>query len=185
MIRQFICSGLFFILCASAHAAEHSSLGAVNFGTCVNDSKLGKEKQASFEALKKQMSSLLEEKEKQLNTLAAKFNDPEQMDSLSPEQEEELKNQFRTLNEEMNQFQNQYYQVLNQKNMQIVQTIAESITAASAKVAAEKKLSAVFNKEALFYMAPAMDITPAVIAEMDTNFETSAKEEASASKTKK
>ncbi len=39
----------------SAEAAQN--FGIVNFGTCVSDSKLGKQEQASFESLKKQMTS--------------------------------------------------------------------------------------------------------------------------------
>ena len=60
------------------------------------------------------MASLLEDTEKQINELATKFNDPEFLDALSPEAEEELKNKFRSLNEDLNRYQNQYYQVLNQ-----------------------------------------------------------------------
>lgn len=47
-------------------AAQASSLkiGVVNFKRCVETSKLGKLEQANFEALKKQMESVLGEKEK-------------------------------------------------------------------------------------------------------------------------
>lgn len=158
-------------LSAAAISAEPpSNFGIVNFGTCVSDSKLGKQEQASFEALKKQMSTLLEDTEKQLNELATKFNDPEYIDGLSPEAEGDLKNKFRTLNEELGRYQNQYYQVMNQANMRIVQTLSTSITTASEKVAKDKKLDMVANKDAFFYYTPAKDVTPLVIAEMDKNF---------------
>jgi outer membrane protein len=155
----------------AAFSAEPTpNFGIVNFATCVSDSKLGKQEQASFESLKKQMTTLLEDTEKQINELAAKFNDPEYLDGLSPAAEEELKTKFRTLNEEMGRYQNQYYQVMNQANMRIVQTLGASINTASEKVAREKKLGMVVNKDACFYYIPSLDITQAVITEMDKNF---------------
>jgi outer membrane protein len=168
-------------LTTAAFSAETaSSFGIVNFGSCVSDSKLGKQEQASFESLKKQMSSLLEETEKQLNDLSTKFNDPEYLDGLSPEAEEELKIKFRTLNEELSRYQNQYYQVMNQANMRIMQTLANSINVASEKVAKEKKLSMVVNKDACFYFTPALDVTNLIVAEMDKNFAQESKKQAAA-----
>ena len=154
------------------------NFGIVNFGNCVSDSKLGKQEQASFDALKKQMATLLEDTEKQLNDLAAKFNDPEYLDGLSPEAEEDLKNKFRTLNEELSRYQNQYYQVMNQANMRIVQTLSTSINAASERVAKDKKLTMVVNKDACFYYTPALDVTNFVVTEMDKNFAQESKKQA-------
>jgi outer membrane protein len=126
------------------------------------------------------MASLLEDTEKQINELATKFNDPEFLDSLSPEAEEELKNKFRSLNEDLNRYQNQYYQVLNQSNMKIMQTLSNSINTASEKVAKEKKLSLIVNKEACFFTSATLDVTPFVVTEMDKNYEQLAKQQPSA-----
>ena len=123
------------------------------------------------------MASLLEDTEKQLGDLTAKFNDPEYLDGLSPEAEEELKNKFRTLNEELGRYQNQYYQVMNQANMRIVQTISTGINSASEKVAKDKKLNMVVNKDACFFYAPTLDVTNLIIAEMDKNFATDSKKD--------
>jgi outer membrane protein len=161
----------FAALNGAASDANKGQVAIVNFASCMTESKLGKKEQASFETLKKQMASLLEDTEKQLTDLSAKFNDPEYMDGLSPEAEEELKNKARTLNEEMNRYQNQYYQVLNQANMKIIQNMSSVIQAASEKVAKEKQLSMVVNKEACFFYNPALDVTAFVIGEMDKDFE--------------
>lgn len=166
-------------LASTAFTADAApSFGIVNFGACVSDSKLGKQEQASFESLKKQMTTLLEDTEKQLNDMAAKFNDPEYLDGLSPEAEEDLKTKFRTLNEELGRYQNQYYQVMNQANMRIVQTISGSINAAAEKVASAKKLSMVVNKDACFYYVPGLDITSMVVAEMDKTYAQDSKKQA-------
>jgi outer membrane protein len=165
----------------SAHAfTADAGVGVVNFTTCVTDSKIGKQEQASFESLKNQMGSLLQETEKQLTEISQKFNDPEYMDGLSPEAEEEMKNKFRTLSEEMNRYQNQYYQVLNQANMRIMQSMNTTINTAAEKVAKDKHLTMVINKEACFFYSPQLEVTPLVIAEMDKNFEQDAKTQAAA-----
>jgi outer membrane protein len=169
-------------LSAGAFAAPEtqSPVGIVNFSTCIAESKLGKQEQASFESLKNQMSSLLQDTEKQLNEISTKFNDPEYLDGLSPEAEEELKTKFRTLNDELSRYQNQYYQVLNQANMRIIQTISGNINTAAEKVAKEKKLSMVMNKDACFFYAPQLEITSFVISEMDKGFDKEAKLSAAA-----
>ncbi|MBS3904547.1 MAG: OmpH family outer membrane protein [Simkania sp.] len=170
MNRRFFLSLLTSLgLTASAFAAE-SNIGVVNFGSCVTDSKLGKQEQAAFESLKKQMSTLLEDTEKQLQDLSAKFNDQEYLDGLSPEAEQEHKIKFEALNQDMQRYQNQYYQVLNQANMRIIQSIGSSIAQASEKIAKDKKLTMVVNKEACFFFAPTLEVTSDVIAEMDKTF---------------
>lgn len=176
-----ICLGLSTAPLAAATSTQ-PSVGIVNFSQCLSDSKLGKQEQASFEALKKQMTTLLEDTEKQLGELTAKFNDPEYMDGLSPEAEDELKAKFRSLNEEMNRHQQQYYQVLNQANMKIVQNLGMTIQQAAERVAKDKHLTMVINKEACFFYAPTFDVTNFVIAEMDKNFEQESSKKQVASK---
>lgn len=174
MICKFLFSTLaIFGLCTTGFAATEAkpAVGVVNFANCMTDSKLGQQEQKSFESLKAQMTSLMEDTEKQLNELAAKFNDSEYMDGLSPEAEDEMKTKYRTLNEEMGRYQNQFYQVMQQANMKIMQTLASNIQQASEKVAEEKKLTMVMNKEACFFSAPTLDVTNLVIAEMDKSFE--------------
>jgi outer membrane protein len=180
MKKKYVLSSLILLALSTSAFAAPTSYGVVNFANCITESKLGKQEQGSFEVLKKQMSAHLEETEKQLSDLSTKFNDPDYLDGLSPEAEEELKTKFRTLNDELNRTQNQYYQVLNQANMRIVQSISVQINSASEKVAKEKKLSMVLNKEACFYYSPELEVTPLVIAEMDKAFEAEMKKEATA-----
>ncbi len=158
-------------------SAPAQTAGVVNFATCISDSKYGKQEQASFESLKQQMTSVLENAEKQLTDISTKLNDPEFMDGLSPEGEEELKVRFHTLNEEMQRNQNQYYQVLNQANMRIIQGLNFKINQAAEKVAKDKKLKMIVNKEACFYCADDLDVTPFIITEMDKSFDEEAKKQ--------
>jgi len=178
MFRKTIFSVLAILaLCVTGHAASEakSSVGVVNFSTCMTESKVGQQEQASFESLNKQMSSLLEDTEKQINEIAGKFNDPEYMDGLSPEAEEELKMKYQTLSEEMGRYQNQRYQVLQQANMKIVQGLGAKIQEAAQIVAGKQKLNMVMNKEACFFVTPTLDVTQLVIAEMDKIFDQESK----------
>jgi outer membrane protein len=152
-------------------------IGVVNFATCVTDSKYGQQEQNAFEAMKKQMSSLMEDTEKQLREITEKLQDKDYLDGLSPEAEQELKNKYNTLSDEMQRYQQQFYQVLQQTNYKLVQNIGTQIGTASEKVAAAKGINAVINKEACFYYLPSLDITSDVIKEMDKVFEADAKKQ--------
>ena len=145
--------------------------GIVNFPTCVTESKYGKQEQESFEKLREQMTTLMTDNEKQLNDIATKFNDPEFVDSLSPEAEQELKAKFQTLSEELNRYQQQYMQVMQQANMQLMQTMNGRVQTASKVIAKKRKLPMVVREEACFHYDPSFDITKSVIAEMDKSFD--------------
>ncbi len=171
------CKKWLFLTCLAAgslSAAEH--VGVVNFTDCVTNSKVGQEEQSRFEGMKKQLGSHLEQTEKEMNDLASKLNDPEYLDGLSPEAEKDLKEKIARLNEEFSRYQNQYYQVLNQANMKVVQLLSSKVNAASEVIAKEKKLNLVLHKDVCFYYSSSLDITTDVIACMDKNYEQEKKE---------
>lgn len=154
------------------------SSGIVNFSTCVAESKYGKHEQEQLENIRKQWSSLIEETEKELKDLSAKFEDKDYMDGLSPEAETEMKTKYQTLSEDLNKYQNQLYQVLQQANYFFIQRMASAIAKASQTIAEQKSMDTVLNKEACFFHKSDMDITTLVIKEMDKNFEADAKSKA-------
>lgn len=143
----------------------------VNFKQCVDQSKLGKEEQSNFEAMKGYIEKSLEEKEKVLTELSNKLSDADYLDSLSPETETELKRKFRQQSQDFSQLQGQYYQTLSQLNMKIVQKLQEAVMEASKAVAEEKNLDYVLNDDSVFYYHKRNDISDAVIAKMDHIFE--------------
>jgi outer membrane protein len=150
--------------------AQDQKIGVVNFKAVVEKSKAGKKEQQNFEMMKKQMESVLEEKEKTMSDIANKLNDPDYLDSLSPEAEAEIKHKFRSLSQEMQQHQNQYYQILNQANFQVIQKLGESISDAAKVVAKDKKLDLVLNQEMSFYHADSLNISEEVVKVMDQQF---------------
>lgn len=166
-----------FLSVGSAFATEKSpKIGVVNFTKCITESKYGMREQESFDSLKNQMTSVLQEVESQLKDLSAKFQDPEYLDSLSPEAEKELKNQFQGLSEEMNRHQAQYYQIMNQAQMKLVQSVTGYIHTASKHVAKKNNIGTIINKDALYYFKDADDVTSLIITEMNKDFDLQNKE---------
>ena len=170
-MRKFLSLATAAVVLASASALAADSIGVVNFTTCITDSKSGKKEQENMENIRKQMSSLIEDTEKELRDISGRFEDTEYLDSLSPKAEEELKSKFQSLQEDLSRYQNQFYQVLNHANYQMIQKMSSNIAKAAEKVAREKKLEYVMNKEACFYIRPDLEVTTQVISEMDKNFE--------------
>lgn len=157
---------------SQAHASPDApKIRVVNFKSCIEKSKQGKQEQASFESLKKQMETTLADKEKTLNDMATKFEDPDYLDSLSADAETELKRKFRKLNQEYTQLQSQYMQALQQTNFKVIQKLTEVVTKASATVAKQENLDVILNDESTFFASPDMDISNKVVAAMDQLFE--------------
>lgn len=151
--------------------AKDSSYGIVNFSACMTESKYGQQEQKAFNKLREQMNSLITDIEKQLNEIATKFQDPDFVDRLSPEAEQEMKARFQSLNEELNHTQNQYLQIMQEKNMEVMRTMDHHVLNASEIVAKKRDLLLVLRKEACFFYKPSLDITSPVIEEMNKNYD--------------
>ncbi|MEI6242161.1 MAG: OmpH family outer membrane protein [Chlamydiota bacterium] len=160
-----------FLAVAFCGTCFAESSGIVNFASCIMESKYGKQEQEQLEKIKKQWSSLIEETEKELKSLSAKLEDQNYLDGLSPAATEELKVKQRTLGDDLGKYQSQLYQILNQANYGLIQKMFGRIAESSEKVAAQKKLDMVINKEACFFYKPTMDITKDVVTDMDKNFD--------------
>jgi len=174
MRKQLFSAAALFALMAGpaiAFADEAPVIGVVNFSNCITDSKAGRKEQENMENLRKQMASLIENTEKELREISSKFEDTEYLDSLSPKAEEELKVKHQTLQEDLGRYQQQFYQVLQHAQYQMVQKMSTSIATAAEKIANEKKLDYVMNREACFYIRPDLDVTGLVVAEMDKSYE--------------
>jgi outer membrane protein len=179
------------LICGSSlHAASQaksdikqevkSEIGIVNFTNCITESKVGKKEQESLESIKNQMTTLIKDIENQLNDISAKFSDPDYLDGLTPEGENEQKMKFQALKEEYDRYQNQFYQVMQQANMKLVQTVSSFVNSATDKIAQNKNLSLVVNKDACFSFKESFDITQDVIQEMDKVFDEMEKQTAKA-----
>lgn len=165
---------LIALTCASLCAAEQK-VGVVNFNNCITESKLGKQEQNAFETMRKQFITLVEDTSKQLQEVSDKLQDKDYLDGLSKEGEEALHTKIGQLQEELNRYQQQYYQFMEQGRYKIMQTVVGGINGAAEELATSKGFTVLLNKEACFYSAPALDITEDVIDTMNKNFDEVAK----------
>lgn len=175
---------------ASKEVAAQSKTGAARFGVvntkkCLEDSKLGKQEQANFEKMKKQMESVLQERESELMEIEAKLDDEDYMDSISDEAAAELRRKKRQIRTDGTQLQNQYMQSLQKANMQIIQKLTDTMNKASKKIAEKtgaEGFDAIFTDEAFTFYSPALDVSNQVIEEMNKIFDEEQKEKASKSR---
>jgi outer membrane protein len=170
MRKSLLLSATLLSLTAGASLSA-DSIGIVNFANCAHKSKIGLKEQENAETLRKQLSSSMENIEKDLKEMATKFEDTEYLDSLSPKAEEELKGRFAAKQEELGRCQNQFYQILQGAHQQMIYRIHSNISQAAEKVAQEKDLDYVVNAEACFYVRPDLEVTDLVIGEMDKAFD--------------
>lgn len=155
----------------SSSSESTSKIGFVNFRRSVEESKLGKQQQSSFEGLQSQMETSLMEMQKSLNEITTKLSDEDYLDGLSPDAENELKHKYRALSQELSRTQGQYVQTLQDANLKIIQQISTEVAEAAKEVAKAKSLDLVVNEEATFFHKPSLDLTSEVIAFMDAKFE--------------
>ena len=152
-------------------------VGLVNFTTCLKESDFGKKEQENFNQIKIKMETAVKDIEAQMTDTMKKLQDADYLDGLNPKAEEDLKVKFQSLQEEMGKYQSQFYQVLQQANMQMIQAISTEINEASSKVASKENIQLIINKDAAFYSIDSLDITKNVITEMNNEFASLEKEE--------
>ncbi len=151
--------------------ADDSKIGVVDFRRCVLESELGKREQEAFESMRLELSNLMLDTGKQIEEIEKKLEDADYMDTINSEEEKRLKENIAQLNEEMNRYNQQYYQFLNQGSNRVIQSIAKNVNSASEKYARQKGFSLVLNSEVLFYSSPSLDITQHIISEMDKDLD--------------
>ncbi len=158
---------------ASAAATAKSTLkiGVANFRKCIEESKKGKQETAALESMQSQMESALQDLQKQLTEVSAKLNDPDYLDGVKPEAENELKHKYRSLGQEYQTMQQQFVQALQQANMKVIQSLAELVSTTAKEVAQSKQLDLVINEEAAFYYSPSLDVSEEIVARLNKKFD--------------
>ena len=198
MRLRFITSLACFLclVCGSVHATDSTAvstgtsteatrplkIAVVNFRKAVEASKQGKQHQASFESMKTQMETLLQQKEKTLTELNNKLTDGDYLDGLTKEAENELKHKFRTQTQEYAQAQQQFMQTLQQANLKIVEMMSNDVTKAATEIARVQGIDIVLNEESVFFYSPKIDITDAVVVEMNKVYDIEQKKRDEAAK---
>lgn len=157
-----------------------NKIGVVSFANCIQESKYGKQEQSTVKALQNQITSLIEDTEKQLQEIATKLNDAEYIDTLSPEGEQELKIKFQNHQEDLQRYQQQYYQFINQANYKVMQTMHFHIKNAAKIVSAKLKLDYVLDENSVICNNAGVEVTNEIIQELDMLFEKEEKDKSTA-----
>ncbi len=168
IITLIVCSLTGGSLLCAKEAPAHGAV--VDFTTCLTQSKYGKQEQENFESLRKQITSVMQETEKQIKEISDKLEDEDYMDTLSPTAEKELTLKRDSLLQDMNRYQNELYQTLSQAHYIIQQKLHANVSKAAEKIAKENNYPFVISKDSCFYYNPNMEITDNVLSEMDRNY---------------
>ena len=160
-----------------ADESTQYSVGVVNFRKCAESSKQGKEEIAALEETKKQISKFRDGKVEELESIVAKLQDPDFIDSIAEEEESKLKERFQHLNQELSQFENQYFQMLHQASAEFEKSISVSINEASKSVANDQGLSLIVRNDICSFYGDSLDVTNEVVAIMDNDFVPSVKKD--------
>ncbi len=169
---------LFILTCFAAtyaQAKENWPVGTVDLEKCVTESKTGQEEQKKVKETESQMQTLLKDRQKELEKITHQLNDPDFVDSLSPEAEKELTAQYQKLSEEYGLYQNQLLQVMQQTNMQFYETMLKHVKKAATTVSKEHKMPFIIRKDLCLSFPSSADITPQIVAAMDRAFDANQK----------
>ncbi len=170
------------VLVSGSADAKEFKCGYVNFQMCLEQSKPGKTERQNFESLKNQMQQTLEATSAELESLAKQIQDPNYLDSLSPTAEDELREKFSQLSQEFSRYQSQYYQLLNQANYKMFQSLHQKVSAAADHVREKDDLAFILNEESTFSVSPSLDVTSKVVVEMDRLYDLEHTEESTSQK---
>lgn len=183
-VTKFLKNTLFatVLLGSTVFAAEN--VGVVNLATCFEKSYIGKEEAARFDALRKDMVSMIETKQKEFQEIQEKLNDPSYLDSLSPQAEGDLRAQADNLAQELSLMGNQTEQALQQAYGKMIQSVQAEVNKAAEYIAREKNLDFILNEQSCFYFKKPTDVTALVVQELNRHFqpEVAKKEEIGAKK---
>jgi outer membrane protein len=155
------------ILSVLAATTAHADFGYVDFSRVLQNSSRAKQEEKSLQALQKELEDQVTKVEKEITQLAERLQDPDYIDSLSQEAEQEQKARLRMMTEDRMRLIQQVTQRFQQAQQQILQTLGGMVAQASAEVAKTKRLNGVLNREAFFFADPAMDCTDAVTTLLD------------------
>jgi outer membrane protein len=155
------------ILSVGLSASLSAEIGFVDFGRVLQTSSKAKAEEKQLQSLQKELEDQVNKVEKEVNGLAEKLQNPDYVDSLSQEAEQDQRNKLRMMAEErMRLIQNVTGQY-QQAQQRFYQQVGMMVAKASAELATTRKLDAVLNREALFYADPKIDCTDEIIKLMD------------------
>ena len=148
-----------------------------DFRRCFMESDLGKREQERLQDMQQQMEKSIQDLSAQIKEVQEKLANEDTLDSMSEEAVANLKKEQETLMGEMQRYQMQFPQIIQQAQSQSIFAVREKANKAAKELAQEKKYSAVLNEEQAFFFEEKLDVTDQVISKLNAQFEKDQKEE--------
>lgn len=165
-------------LLASPLSAKASANTArfVDFRKCFLESNFGKQEQERFQEMQTQMEKSIKDLTAQLTEVQEKLNDEDVRDALSKKAEEELQEKQNTLTAELQRYQMQFPQILQQAQSQSFYMVREKAKNAATELATEKKLGCILSEDQAFFYKAELDVTAQVIEKLNKLYEKESQE---------
>jgi outer membrane protein len=146
-----------------------------DFAKCYEKSKIGVAKNKEMKELNEKLSTQFEEAHKKFKELDTKLADNNFLDSISPEEEQNLRKEKEMVQQQLGAFQMQFQEMLQQAQNKTIHELVQYVNNAAKVIAGEKKSPLVINKDTVFYYDPSLDYTNLIIDQMDKEYETETK----------
>lgn len=168
-----------------AYAANvNHKMGIVSFEKVVDSSDFMKAQINTLEAMQTQDSAMLEQKQAELDDIAAKLDDPDYRDGLSPEAEQELIEKQGHLAEELQFYEYQRGQTYRQAGAKIQMKLLSQIEEVCQQIAKTDSYSMIFMDNGVMYYDPSLDISEIVVKKVNELYQKQKVEEEASLKSK-
>ena len=131
------------------------------------ESEFGKGEQENFKTMQSQMEKSIGEISEQLKKEQDELSNPDITDALTVEALDEKKAKVQTRAGELQRYQMQFPQILQQAQNQSFYTFREKVKEAASELANEKKYGCILNEEQAFFYKKELDVTDAVIVKLN------------------
>ncbi len=159
-------ASLFVALFCATISVQAQKFGYVNSNEIMAEMPDVKQADSQLEALQKQLQkkgqSMVEEFQKSYQTVQQKV----QQGELSPKQQEEEAAKLEEKQAEIQSFEQDMMNQIQQKRAELMEPILEKVNAAIQKVAKDNGYQFIFDEQVLLYKEDSQNVTPLVKAEL-------------------
>gem|GEM_PF-4221427 len=146
---------------------EPLSFGYVSMMFCCTHSQYGKKEMDRLNHESAKIRHYISEVHQQIQELEEKLQDPDYLDCVTPDAEEEIRVRLISLQKEEKRRRRVAEGQLRQMEFQFVQDVSRLAVEAAKHVAEDQKLSFIVKDEQFLYCQNGHDCTNAVVGEMD------------------
>lgn len=140
----------------------------IDFGKLMQTSKLAQREQQSLAILAKELEGRVNALDSEIQKAVDQLKDPDYIDSLSQEAENEQRQRLQMLGEERMRTAQQVQAQFQQTQQRTVQSLQGLVAAAASQLASQKHYKAIFSKEVAFFVDADLDCTAEIVEMVDS-----------------